>query len=309
MANEDWYRQNSLDQRQSETWDGSASAFSTTYDVPRSGEQAWPVDFQGLDSYCAIGVIQDRLAHGLPVTMAMAGPVPDQEAYLPTDFYHGIHGDQYLSRQRRYNTGQYAARTVSMPGRLHGTFESSPIPFVPRIKEEERFYDGSSYRLKSADTCTSYEHKDDTDSSWSDQSDRGSESIPVSRAMQAPSHPAANRAPPVSDHTYFDSSRRMSARSGPGVDDFAQPKAGYTLQCACGLIMKGAHAKGNLARHQRSRGCTAYAESRRCQCPECPQVFWRSDALLNHRRKKHEAPPCRPNRLRRYKGPRIDRLP
>jgi hypothetical protein len=119
-------------------------------------------------------------------------------------------------------------------------------------------------------------------------------------SAMSPSHLVTNLTSQMPYHTQFRSPQMVMARGSFVSSDFAQTGAVHTLECACGLKLKGVHAKGNLARHQRSRGCTAYAEEKRCKCPECPRVFWRSDALLNHRRKKHEAPPCRPNRLRRH---------
>lgn len=70
--------------------------------------------------------------HGLSVAMAVTGSVPDQQAYVPTGFYQGIHGNHFVS-----NISGYAARTESMPMMLHDAFESSPIPFAPGLKEEE----------------------------------------------------------------------------------------------------------------------------------------------------------------------------
>ncbi|OAG09134.1 uncharacterized protein CC84DRAFT_1240984 [Paraphaeosphaeria sporulosa] len=304
MASE--YRQDPWEQRQPGIWDGHTSAFPAAYDIPRSGEEEWPADFQAMNPCCATGVRHDEIVHGLtaPIT------VPDQDFFSRTDVHHGIHRDQYTSHLRRFDIDRYTFGTESMSERLHKPYESSLIPFVPGIKEEGSFSDGSRHRLDCADTYTSSGHLNDTDSSWSDHSDRGSERVPVSESMETPSHLVANRASSTStydNHTHFGSAKSIVAQGGSVV--FAQPSDVYTLECACGLKLKGAHAKGNLARHQRSRGCTASAESRRVQCPECPQVFWRSDALLNHRRKKHEVAPCRPSRPRRQNGTFLDRMP
>ncbi|KAF9736127.1 hypothetical protein PMIN01_06042 [Paraphaeosphaeria minitans] len=308
MAREGWYRQDSLGQRQSERWDGHTPTFPTAYNSPPSGEEKWPVEFQAMNPYCATDVAQDGTVYGLPDP----SPVPDQEAFFATQFYHGVHGDQYTSPLRRFDIDRYNVRTGSMSESLYETYESSPIPFVPGIKEAGSICDGSRHRVDCTDAYTSSDHLNDTDSSRSDQSERGSERGPISGSIGAPSHVVVHGASRVSTsggHPQFGSSRKIVARGEFVVDEVAQPSAEYTLQCACGLKLKGAHAKGNLGRHQRSKGCTASADSRRVQCPECPQVFWRSDALLNHRRKKHEAPPCRPSRLRRHKGPSRDPMP
>jgi uncharacterized C2H2 Zn-finger protein len=69
--------------------------------------------------------------------------------------------------------------------------------------------------------------------------------------------------------------------------------AGYSVPCGCGHIFTGEYAKGNLMRHQKSLSCKALRETREYLCSDCGQIFRRSDALLNHRRKRHGAPPGR----------------
>ncbi|KAF2008133.1 hypothetical protein P154DRAFT_528756 [Amniculicola lignicola CBS 123094] len=63
-----------------------------------------------------------------------------------------------------------------------------------------------------------------------------------------------------------------------------------TIQCGCGKILTGPHARGNLTRHQKSEGCTASdVESTRYTCPiaECGKSYARSDGLRAHIRRKH----------------------
>jgi hypothetical protein len=49
IANEDWYPQNSLGQRQADIWDVPAS--STAYGSLQGGQQTWLAGFQALGSY------------------------------------------------------------------------------------------------------------------------------------------------------------------------------------------------------------------------------------------------------------------
>ncbi|CAI6332132.1 unnamed protein product [Periconia digitata] len=76
----------------------------------------------------------------------------------------------------------------------------------------------------------------------------------------------------------------------------------HFVQCKCGEILRGPHANGNLTRHRRSRKCTVPGEKRVLLCDKCDTQFQRSDALLNHKRKKHNAPPGTPRALQMDNG-------
>lgn len=65
------------------------------------------------------------------------------------------------------------------------------------------------------------------------------------------------------------------------------------VQCSeCGKTLTGSYASGNLTRHQKSKQCAA-SKNRKvfvCGIDGCPNQYERSDALLNHKRKKHDHP-------------------
>ncbi|KAF2105376.1 hypothetical protein BDV96DRAFT_375350 [Lophiotrema nucula] len=63
----------------------------------------------------------------------------------------------------------------------------------------------------------------------------------------------------------------------------------WTIICdRCGTVLTGQHARGNLTRHYKSRGCSASAKNNGAyQCPHCKSNFARSDGLSVHLRRKH----------------------
>ncbi|KAF2270385.1 hypothetical protein CC78DRAFT_131438 [Lojkania enalia] len=62
----------------------------------------------------------------------------------------------------------------------------------------------------------------------------------------------------------------------------------YSIACQyCGKVMRGAHAKGNLTRHQKSRDCTSPNMRRKYICELCGKPYQRSDALKKHMHKRH----------------------
>lgn len=68
----------------------------------------------------------------------------------------------------------------------------------------------------------------------------------------------------------------------------ASQSSTYTVTCEyCGFVLTGAHAKGNLKRHQAGDSCTSLAHRKLYPCINCPdKVYKRSDALRNHQRRK-----------------------
>ncbi|KAF2682815.1 hypothetical protein K458DRAFT_419657 [Lentithecium fluviatile CBS 122367] len=85
------------------------------------------------------------------------------------------------------------------------------------------------------------------------------------------------------------------------MTDLTQAQGGteFAIRCDnCNTILTGAHAVGNLTRHKRSLKCGSSGQRKDYACPRCGKVYHRSDALLNHNRKHHGAPPGAP----RYPG-------
>lgn len=60
----------------------------------------------------------------------------------------------------------------------------------------------------------------------------------------------------------------------------------------CNKILTGPYASGNLTRHHKSRSCAASKKRKVfiCDVEDCLKQYERSDALLNHTRKKHGPP-------------------
>jgi uncharacterized Zn-finger protein len=77
-------------------------------------------------------------------------------------------------------------------------------------------------------------------------------------------------------------------------------QADQTVACPrCGKVLTGSHAPGNLTRHQKSRSCAASPNRKQffCDFSGCQNQYERSDALLNHKRRKHNAPgPSKPSK-------------
>jgi len=71
-----------------------------------------------------------------------------------------------------------------------------------------------------------------------------------------------------------------------------QGETRYIVTCDnCGRTLSGQHALSNLTRHKRSKACQPANPSTGLQCGDCPKTYQRSDALRNHRPKRHRAPP------------------
>ncbi|KAF2653131.1 hypothetical protein K491DRAFT_680817 [Lophiostoma macrostomum CBS 122681] len=66
----------------------------------------------------------------------------------------------------------------------------------------------------------------------------------------------------------------------------------HVVQCLhCKTILTGDHASGNLTRHKKSKKCALSSQTRIFPCdePGCDKAYYRSDALLNHKRRCHGA--------------------
>ncbi|KAF2634982.1 hypothetical protein P280DRAFT_207468 [Massarina eburnea CBS 473.64] len=109
--------------------------------------------------------------------------------------------------------------------------------------------------------------------------------VPIVPSVQSSPEKSMMAPPRAAMATGPDPDRRPS--SGKLYDN----QAPYSIRCdACGEVLTGAHANGNLTRHKRSQKCTAPVEKRSYECGLCDGKFQRSDALLTHRRKKHGHP-------------------
>lgn len=121
-----------------------------------------------------------------------------------------------------------------------------------------------------------------------------SASVPGSSPLYNSDYMAATPSAETSDATGYQIPRTNSVSYASQQSTEGQGTSEYTVQCECGWTLRGTHASGNLKRHRRSQHCTSSQEKRQHVCLECGKVFQRSDALLNHKRKKHGVAPSQP---------------
>lgn len=109
---------------------------------------------------------------------------------------------------------------------------------------------------------------------------------------------------PSGTPTPIPSSTDGGSQRAPGIQTSTpsspREQAEQSVVCSkCDKVLKGPYASGNLTRHHKSRSCAASRNRRPflCDFEGCSNQYERSDALLNHKRKKHGAPgPSKPPR-------------
>ncbi|KAF1999381.1 hypothetical protein P154DRAFT_231150 [Amniculicola lignicola CBS 123094] len=82
--------------------------------------------------------------------------------------------------------------------------------------------------------------------------------------------------------TYATTNQQNQARS--------RSPASISIECVCGKILSGSHARGNFTRHLKSEGCTTSGLERtrhHCTATGCDKNYARSDGLGQHMRNKH----------------------
>ncbi|KAF1969202.1 hypothetical protein BU23DRAFT_557881 [Bimuria novae-zelandiae CBS 107.79] len=215
------------------------------------------------------------------------GQNPDHERYFVGPTGYETHDGREISRERHCTDNQ-PLHTQPTPAGLPANQRPAGAPF---ISQNQGHYmpqrQGLTDNLNNPGLSVEYDYRGDH---WAHPNSNVYRDMATFNAHTS-SYSVPSNDSPAYGYESFGHSEEPDTGSHTASVDNEGANGMYTVQCACGLVLTGAHAKGNLKRHQRSQKCTASAETRSCMCLDCGQTFLRSDALLNHRRKRHGAPP------------------